>query len=139
MIAGRGELELVAIWRHGTSTVKMTWRCALVEWSIATSMDRAVDKLLGLAAHCLSKTATLLNPAMPRPSPIDVFPAKAAFGPLVISLQQAAKRLTCRDQWAITVYQDLAPDKLWPEDDGIHLIPPIDRFWADPFGGRQLP
>lgn len=137
MIAGRGELEVEAVWRQGTSSMTVSWRCALVEWSIAVSMDRVVDKLLGLADYCLSGNAISLTPEMPQPSPIDVFPAKAPFGPLATSLQQTARRLTSKNQWAISIYQDLAPDALWPEKEGIHLVPPVDRFWADPFLARD--
>lgn len=137
MISGRGELEVEAIWRRGPSSSSVLWRCALVEWSIALSMDRVVDKLLGLAEYCLAGGDVSMNTGMPQPSPIDSFPATAPFGPLATSLQQATRRLTSRNQWAISVYQDLAPDALWPKSEGIHLVPPVDRFWADPFLARD--
>jgi hypothetical protein len=138
MVSRRTDMEFNVVWRHGSSSTKLTWRCALVEWSIAISMDRAAEKLIGLLAHCLASAGHAPYACeTPRPSPIDVFPARSEYGPLASSLQQAARRATSRGQWAISVYQDLAPTTLWPEHDGVHLVPPVDRFWADPFLARD--
>ena len=137
MISGRGDLEFTAVWRLGNASRKLTWRCALVEWSIAISMDRSAEKLIGLVAHCLADNQAPSSCEAPRPSPLEVFPARSAFGPLASSLQQTARRLTSRAQWAISIYQDLAPATLWPQHEGVHLVPPVDRFWADPFLARE--
>ncbi|MFO1217417.1 MAG: hypothetical protein U1E89_03430 [Burkholderiaceae bacterium] len=138
MISGHTELEFDAVWRHGGSSTRLKWRCALVEWSIAISMDRAADKLIGLLVHCLASASQAPYACeAPVPSPIDLHPAKSQHGPLASSLQQAARRATSQAQWAISVFQDVSPATLWPEHGGVHLVPPVDRFWADPFLARE--
>lgn len=138
MLSGRSELEFTVDWRHDGLATRLTWRCALVEWSIANSMDLAAEKLVGLLMHCLSSAEHAPYACgTPWPSPIEVFPARSEHGPLASSLQQAGRRATCRGQWAISVYQDLSPSTLWPDHDGTHLVPPVDRFWADPFLARE--
>ena len=128
-IEGRGELESQATLCRGKSSTTVRWRCALVDWSIAVSMNRAVEKLLGLAAHCLCADTIMANLEMPQPSPIDSFETNASAGPLARSLHLATKRLTSINQWGITIHRDLAPNALWPEKEGINLLPSGDRCW----------
>ena len=54
MILGRGEIEITAAWRRSAASGSTTWRCSLVDMSIAMSMDLAAEKLLGLVTHWLS-------------------------------------------------------------------------------------
>ena len=54
MIAGRGEVEISAACRRRDEQQVVSWRCALVEWSIPLSMDRVVDKLIGLLTFCIA-------------------------------------------------------------------------------------
>jgi len=138
MIEGRGEVKVSCQWREANRQGTEIWRCGLVEWSIAISLERVVEKLQGLILHCL-----LLREARPDTqvpgwvSPGDTVPAQSRGGPLGVALAQARRRLTSCDQWAITVYQNVDVDVLWPTRAGIQLVPPIDRFWADPFVARD--
>jgi hypothetical protein len=138
MVARRTDLEFTAVWRHRGESKAITWRCGLVEWSIALSMDRAADKLIGLVEHCLASAKRApFAVDMDTATAIKAFQAKSEYGPLVSSLQQTSRRATSRGQWAISVYQGLPTTTLWPEHGGVHLVPPVDRFWADPFLARD--
>lgn len=137
MIAGRGEIEVGATWRRGADTSAATWRCALVEWSIALSADRIAEKMLGLVAVCLDQRGAPQYLSQLDQSPCDVVPLAAHVKPLRDALAQATRRLTNKDQWAISVYQGVDERVLWPAAGGVHLVPPLDRFWADPFLARD--
>ena len=113
----------------------VSWQCFVDERSRCRSLDFVADKLVRLAALMVRRCGSVHNQM-----PLAVPPGNqrlVAEAPLRRALRHAVRRLLAHDQWAITVHQGVAADVLWPDSAGIDLIPPADRFWADPFVLRQ--
>lgn len=138
--AGRGQVNMEAVWQPpGRPASNVVWHCGIDERSRHRSVDMVADKLIRLAEHMITRSVHGANPlsnALPDDAPegAEVFDTP---GPTWRALRHVARRLFWVDQWAITVHQNVADEVLLPTAQGIDLIPPPDRFWADPFLVRQ--
>jgi hypothetical protein len=136
LCAGRGQVDIEAVWSEpGRPAATVVWHCGMDERSRHRSLDIVADKLIRLAAHVIEQLGAVANP-LPRGAP-DGAETFDTPGPTWRALRHAARRLLWVDQWAITVHQNVADDVLLPRTQGIDLIPPADRFWADPFLARE--
>ena len=133
---GHGSLAVGAQWQApNAEPTNVSWQCFVDERSRCRSLDFVADKLVRLAALMVRRCGSVHNQM-----PLAVPPGNqrlVAEAPLRRALRHAVRRLLAHDQWAITVHQGVAADVLWPDSAGIDLIPPADRFWADPFVLRQ--
>jgi hypothetical protein len=136
IIAGVGSIELEAQWwRPGAAPRRVIWRCYVDVRSRHRTFGFTAGKLVRFAVHLVSSGGELENNT-PKDVPssqerIEVSPA------LYRTLLHAARCIVARHQWAISVYQDVPANELWPNTAGIDLVPPMDRIWADPFLARD--
>ncbi len=138
--AARGQVNIEAVWSStGRPAARVVWCCGIDERSRNRSIDMVADKLIRLAEHMIARSVhgtNALSNALPDNAPegAEVFDTPC---PTWRALRHVARRLFWVDQWAITVHRNVADDVLLPTAQGIDLIPPPDRFWADPFLVRQ--
>ena len=136
LAARRGQVNIEALWSQGDRpTDSVVWHCGIDERSRSRSVDVVADKLVRLAAHVVAHSSAGSN-RLPKNAP-DGGEVFVTPNPTWRALRHAARRLFWVDQWAITVHQNVADDVLLPMGAGIDLIPPTDRFWADPFLARE--
>jgi hypothetical protein len=133
---GDGTLELqVSLHEQGALRRQIAWHAYLNERSRQRSFDLAADKLVRMAARMLADPLHLSSDSHAPGLPVG---GRSDWrSPLARMLRHAGRRATMRDQWAITVFTGVPDDVLWPESPGIDLVPPDDRFWADPFVCRH--
>ena len=129
---GTGQIDIEGYWRApGEAAHSVTWHVSLDELSRHRSASIAAEKIVALTRLLIARRGAVGN-SMPGASPSGQFVERLPH-PSWRAFRHVARRLLQVDQWAITVHRDVGEDELLPKGDGIDLIPPPDRFWADPF------
>jgi hypothetical protein len=131
---GQGDLLIQAKFlaaRHPAPVV-WQWRVGVDELSLQRTV-RSVLELLG--EMILLATQVLKKNLMPQAQcPLPVRPPDAVEGSHAWrATRHALRRALMVDQWGMTVYRQVPSDTWLPCSGGIDLLPPPDRFWADPF------
>jgi hypothetical protein len=133
---GDGMLELeLRIHEPDQQQRSVLWHVYLNERSLNRSFDLAADKLALMAARFAADPAGFSNDS--HASALPIRGRREWHSPLMRAMRHAARRVGWRDQWAVTVFRNVPEGTLWPADAGIDLLPPPDRFWADPFVCRH--
>lgn len=136
---GEGAIELQAhVEVPGAESITISWRAYLDERSRNRSADLAAGKIQNLViqtAMLLLTNASAWN-LKPRPVP-RVGLAQSSGTPLYRGVRHALRRLFFREQWAVRIFTDVPANNLLPDGPVIDLVPPRDRFWADPFTVRD--
>jgi hypothetical protein len=131
-----GSIELRARhWRCGSVAREIAWECYVDECSRNRTFDLTADKLARMVVGVV--TDPHCSTASVPPLEIPGLFTGTGVGPTAGAFRHAWRRALFRDQWGITVYPNVDADALWPVGQGHHLLPPDDRYWADPFVCRD--
>jgi hypothetical protein len=131
---GRGDLLLEARFQSPAliGPVVWQWRAGVDELSVHRTIRVVLELLAEMVQQAVGCVQRGQNPAAQHPLPVAP-PRPVAGSHAWRAMRHAVRRATMVDQWGMTIYRHVQADSWLPSSGGLDLLPPADRFWADPF------